>query len=201
MDRFEVLTGKIEQEGPAPRQSIGDRIRIIREQKGLTHKELSSLTGFDVELLEKIETGEVQPQLGVLARLSKALESAFSRLVSGDGDRLFAVTRKDEGKPVIRTTSATGKKVAYTYKSLAPEVKGRHMEPLIVDLEPAAEKDLSVHEGEEFIYVVSGEVVAHIGEETYVLAPGDSIYYLSTTPHMIAAKGEGARILAVIYEE
>ncbi|MEW6672209.1 MAG: cupin domain-containing protein, partial [Thermodesulfobacteriota bacterium] len=58
----------------------------------------------------------------------------------------------------------------------------------------------SVHDGEEFIYVLSGEVVLDIGEDTYKLEPGDSVYYLSTTPHLIASKSGKATILAVLYE-
>lgn len=88
----------------------------------------------------------------------------------------------------------------YTYKSLAPEVKGRHMEALIVQLEETPEEDMSVHDGEEFIYVLHGMAVLKIGDEVFDLNPGDSVYYLSTTPHLITAQSGKATILAVLYE-
>ncbi len=84
--------------------------------------------------------------------------------------------------------------------SLAPEVQGRHMEALIVQLEQNPLKEVSVHSGEEFIYVLEGIAELSIGDETYELYPGDSVYYLSTTPHLITAKEGKATILAVLYE-
>ncbi len=67
-------------------------------------------------------------------------------------------------------------------------------------LQQNPDKTISVHEGEEFIYVLEGIAVIKIGDDEFELEPGDSVYYLSTTPHMIAAKEEKAIILAVIYE-
>jgi quercetin dioxygenase-like cupin family protein len=75
------------------------------------------------------------------------------------------------------------------------------MEPLIVELEPLDDGERSVHEGEEFIHVLKGSVVLEIGNDHFELSPGDSAYYLSTTPHLITAKGEKATILAVLYSE
>jgi transcriptional regulator with XRE-family HTH domain len=200
VDFFEDLTGDISREKPGRTEGIGRRVRKLREEKGLSLDELSKLTGFEVDLLANIEADNVQPQLGTAIKLSKALDSAFSRLVSGVGDKLYSVTRKADQKVVSRSTTRKGNKQIYTYKSLAPEVKGRHMEALIVQLEENPEKHRSVHDGEEFIYVLSGQVVLDIGEDTYQLEPGDSVYYLSTTPHLIASKTGKATILAVLYE-
>lgn len=200
VDFFEDLTGEISKSKQPAEKEIGERIKTIREEKGLSLDQLSNLTGFDVELLLNIETNQVQPQLGTVIKLSKALDSAFGRLVSGVGDKFFSVTRKNERKIIARSTSYKGKKQVYTYRSLAPEVKGRHMEALIVELEENPEAEMSVHEGEEFIYVLEGAVLLKIGEDTFELDPGDSVYYLSTTPHLIAAKSGKANILAVLYE-
>jgi quercetin dioxygenase-like cupin family protein len=141
-----------------------------------------------------------QPQLGTVIKLSKALNSAFGRLVSGVGDKLYSITRKNERRTVSRSTSQKSQKQVYVYKSLAPDVKGRHMEALLVQLEEDPEKEVSVHEGEEFIFVLDGVVEMGIGEDNFELEPGDSVYYLSTTPHHIAAKRDKATILAVLYE-
>jgi transcriptional regulator with XRE-family HTH domain len=200
VDFFEDLTGDISKSTNEGEEEIGERIRALREERGLSLDELSNLTGFDVDLLSNIESNKVQPQLGTVIKLSKALDSAFSRLVSGIGDKLYAITRKDEQKIVSRSTSQKGKKQVYVYKSLAPEVKGRHMEALIVQLEENPEQEVSIHEGEEFIYVLDGVVALNIGEDSFELEPGDSAYYLSTTPHLVASKSGKATILAVLYE-
>ena len=88
------------------------------------------------------------------------------------------------------------------YHSLARQKAGRSMEPFIIDIQPAREQSfkLSAHEGEEFIYVMSGEVEIAYGKEKYVLKEGDSIFYDSIVEHHVhGAENKGAKILAVVY--
>jgi transcriptional regulator with XRE-family HTH domain len=200
VDYFEDLTGDISAPTSLSVEEIGARIKTIREEKGISLEELSKLTGFDVESLSDIEANRFSPQLGTIIKLSKALDSAFGRIVSGVGSKLYSVTRKNERKTISRSASYRDKKPVYIYKSLAPEVQGRHMESLIVQLEVNPDAEMSIHEGEEFIYVLDGLVSLKIGSDSFELEPGDSVYYLSTTPHLIAAKTGKATILAVIYE-
>jgi uncharacterized cupin superfamily protein len=90
------------------------------------------------------------------------------------------------------------------FHPLAKNKKDRHMEPFIVVVHPSVPEDvtLSFHEGEEFIYVLQGEIEVLYGNDRHVLSVGDSIYYDSTTPHQVQACGEtDARILAVIYTQ
>ncbi len=200
VDYFEDLTGEISKSGETQVESVGERLNVLRKEKGVSLVELSKLTGFDVAFLEDIELNRVQPQLGTSIKLSKALDSAFGRIVSGQGNRLYSVTRKDEKVTISRSTSKKGQREVYTYMSLAPDVKGRHMEALIVQLEENPDQEMSVHAGEEFIYVLEGTTVLKIGHDCYDLESGDSAYYLSTTPHLIASKSGKATILAVLYE-
>lgn len=200
VDYFEDLTGDISAPALLSIEEIGVRIKSIREEKGISLEELSKMTGFDVPALSDIEANRFQPQLGTLIKLSKALDSAFGRIVSGVGSKLYSVTRKNERKTISRSTSYRDQKPVYIYKSLAPEVQGRHMEALVVQLEVNPDAEMSIHDGEEFIYVLDGVVSLKIGSDAFELEPGDSVYYLSTTPHLIAAKTGKATILAVIYE-
>jgi quercetin dioxygenase-like cupin family protein len=89
------------------------------------------------------------------------------------------------------------------YYSLAKAKAGRHIEPFIIDVEPAGkEVDFipSSHEGEEFIYCLEGSIEIFYGKNTYVLEAGDSIYYDSIVAHHLHAKEEeAAKILAIIY--
>ncbi len=200
VDYFEDLTGDIGDGDMGEVDEVGRRIQILREKKGISLEDLSKMTGFDTGMLRDIENGDIQPQLGTVMKLSKALDSALGRVVSGMGTRLYSITRKNERKKISRSTSGKGKKSVYSYMSLAPEVQGRHMEALIVQLEETSEKEISVHDGEEFIYVIDGTAELIIGDDTYELEPGDSAYYLSTTSHHISAKNGKATILAVLYE-
>ena len=199
VDYFEDLTGDIARTPAEPMESIGERIRNLIHQKELTLEDLSRLTGFDISFLEDLENNKVQPQLGTSIKLSKALDSAFGRIVSGVGNKLYSITRKSEEIPVSRSTSKKGRKEIYSYMSLAPDVKGRNMEALIVKLKENPDEEVSIHEGEEFIYVLEGMVSLKIGADAFELDPGDSVYYLSTTPHLIAARSGEATIIAVLY--
>ena len=200
VDYFENLTGEIKPAAPGEVDEVGQRIKNLREKKGLSINEVANLTGFDSQRLEDIENGKDQPQLGTVMKLSRALDSALGRLVSGVGSQLYSITRKNERKKISRSTSQKEQKNLYSYMSLAPEVQGRHMEALIVQLEENPDKVISVHNGEEFIYVLEGVAELSIGGKTYDLEPGDSVYYLSTTPHLITGKNGRATILAVLYE-
>ncbi len=199
VDYFEDLTGDLSGQEQESVVHIGERIRKLREEKGISLKDLAARTGFDAQLLSDIEKAEVYPQLGTILRLSKALDGAFGQLLSGEGDKPYSITRLKDRKTVARSTSGKGHKHIYSYKGLAPEVKGRNMEPLIVQLQETPEKEISRHDGEEFVYVLSGTVLLEVGEDRYELEPGDSAYYLSSIPHWIAAKSGQATILAVIY--
>jgi transcriptional regulator with XRE-family HTH domain len=205
VDYFESLTGKIEPPGDgaggASCEPLGLRIARLREQKGISIDQLCQLTGFDRLMLEEIESGVVCPQLGTMIKLSKALDSALDRLLDGGGHKLYAVTRRGERKVIARSTTSRGQRLAYTYMSLAPEVSGRHMEPLIIELEEMDDQEASVHAGEEFIHVLDGTVVLRVGDDQFELQAGDSAYYLSTTRHLLSAKNGKARILAVIHGE
>ena len=85
--------------------------------------------------------------------------------------------------------------------SLASDVKGRHMESFIVKLEPETpDQELSVHDGEEFMFVIDGEMKARLGGKVEILSTGDTIYYLSNIPHLVTSnRNEPTYILAVIY--
>jgi len=152
-----------------------------------------------VELLTDIESNAVHPQLGDVIKLSKAFDSAFGSLISNPGSKAYSITRKDDETFVSSSTSQDGKKQAYLYKRLAPDVKGRNMEAFVVQLDTNPQDSPSLHEGEEFIYVLNGVVSLDIGDDHFELEPGDSAYYMSTIPHLITAREGKATILATIY--
>ncbi len=74
------------------------------------------------------------------------------------------------------------------------------MEPFLVTLVPAEIQEMSIHDGQEFIFVLEGEVKAQVGEQVETLYPGDALYYDSNRPHLIQCQGKRpAKILAVLY--
>jgi len=181
---------------------VGERIKELRERKGLSLKEVADLTGFSTALLSQMENHLVSPSLGTIVKLARALSVKVGDFLGETEGEPFTIVRKDERKMVSRFASKEGVKYGYSYESLGFDKKDRHMEPFIVKLEPATVKaaKTSVHEGEEFIFVLEGEMEVILGNHTDILYPGDSIYYDSTIPHKVQChQAKVTRILAVIY--
>jgi transcriptional regulator with XRE-family HTH domain len=181
---------------------VGEKIKVLREQKGLSLKELADLTGFSTALLSQMENHLVSPSLGTIIKMARALNVRVGDFLGETEGEPYTIVRKDERKKVSRFASKDGVKYGYSYESLGFEKKDRHMEPFIVTLEPATVKTsrTSVHDGEEFIFVLEGEMEVILGNHTDILYPGDSIYYDSTIPHRVQCHQDKiTRILAVLY--
>ena len=181
---------------------VGEKIKQLREKKGLSLKEVADATGFSTALLSQMESHLVSPSLGSIIKLAKALEVRVGDFLGETQGEPFAIVRKDERKTISRFASKEGVSYGYSYESLGFEKKDRRMEPFIVTLEPATLKTskTSAHEGEEFIFVLEGEMQVILGDHTDILYPGDSIYYDSTIPHRVQChQDKVARILAVLY--
>jgi len=192
--------GPVEEESTA---RVGERVRKVREKRGLTLTDISQRTGIAESSLEEIETGNTDPPLGTVIKLAKALEMKMGYFISGEETRPFTIVRHDDRKVISRYDSRKGRQYGYEYESLAPHKKDRHMEPFMVTLEPAdTEEERSAHDGQEFIYVLEGTMEVRLGGEVHLLYPGDAIYYDSTAPHLVKAHGkETTKILAVLYAE
>ena len=182
---------------------VGERVRQVREKKGLSREDISSRTDIDMTLLAQIEDGKVAPPLGTIIKLAKALEMKMGYFIAGKGDQAYTIVRREDRKTVSRYDSKKIKHYGYEYQSLAPLKKNRHMEPFLVTLEPSkTDEERSTHAGQEFIFVLQGKMEVRLEEEIHILVPGDAIYYDSTVPHLVKCYGpDTTRILAVLYAE
>lgn len=182
---------------------VGEKVKKVREQRGLSLLDISQRTGLDVSTLGDIEEGRMAPPLGIVIKLAKALEMKMGYFISGNEEKAYTVVRRRDRKVVSRFDAKKGKHYGYEYESLAPFKKDRHMEPFLVTLQPAStEEERSTHDGQEFIFVLAGKMEVRLGDEIHVLDPGDSIYYDSTVPHLVKCHGEETtKILAVLYAE
>jgi transcriptional regulator with XRE-family HTH domain len=184
-------------------QKIGRKIREFREFRNISREDLAAKANIDLKQLEYIETKGVVPSLGHLIKLTRALGVRIGTFLD-DNDMIGpAITRANEGDAAMSFSSSNEKAREHlTFFSLAQNKPGRHMEPFLVDIlsDTASDHKLSAHEGEEFIYVISGEIEINYGKDTYTLTAGDSIYYDSIIAHNVhAARKDPARILAVVY--
>jgi transcriptional regulator with XRE-family HTH domain len=204
------LLSKIAEEsgdfGPAagdPEVQVGDHVRKFRESQGLTIQQLAERTGFSAALISQIENRMVSPSLGTLVAIANAFDTSVSAFIGGKEERAFSIVRKEDRTTVSRVGLKEGGRAAYTYEALGVGKAGRKMEPFLVRLKPLLDRNVArnSHEGEEFLFVLSGKVEVFLDRYSDVLSEGDCIYYNSTIPHHVHSTEEKeALILAVIYQ-
>ena len=183
---------------------VGSKIRQLREAQEMTVEDLAEASHCNAELIQQLEDGALVPSLTPLLKIARALGVRLGTFLDDVPQSGPVIVRAGQSENVVRFSGKTErpKKSALEFYSLASYKSDRHMEPFIIDIHPTPEEShkLSSHEGEEFIYVLSGEIEILYGKDIHKLNIGDSIYYDSIVPHDLHAAGkEDARILAVIY--
>ena len=182
---------------------VGSKIKGIRESKNISIEEIAERSGLSTDQIISIENDQYLPSLGPLIKIARALGVRLGTFLDDNDELGPVVCRAEERNSSISfSNGATDARKHMEYHSLAKQKAGRHMEPFIIDIQPSEEKNfkLSAHEGEEFIYVMEGEVEIEYGKEKYNLKVGDSIFYDSIVEHHVhGATGKSAKILAVVY--
>lgn len=184
---------------------IGAKIKGIRESKNLSIEEIAERSGLSAEQIVSIENDQNLPSLGPLIKIARALGVRLGTFMDDSDELGPAVCRaedRERDSSISFSNGATDARKHMEYHPLAKQKAGRHMEPFVIDINPTENRDfqLSAHEGEEFIYVMEGEIEIDYGKEKYTLKQGDSIFYDSIVKHHIhGAPGKSAKILAVVY--
>jgi transcriptional regulator with XRE-family HTH domain len=191
----------------AAKHTPGERIAELCKTYSVTREVLAERSGVPAELIRRIEEEGHIPDLAPLVKISRALGVRLGTLLDDHEELGPVITRAGKAGGAARfktgvpdTQGQTGDHQGLSFRALAADKNGRHMEPFIVDIEPSAEQEKSTHEGEEFIHILSGSLAVEYGNTREVLGPGDSVYYDSIVPHrVISADGKPVKILAVIY--
>lgn len=161
--------------------AIGSAMRSLRKQQGLSLRDVSEMTGFSISFLSLVERGKSSLALTSLQKCARALGTDASHFftIARDGhDPGAAHVCRQPGDVEISTG---GERV---YHPLGSRAFHRALEPILVTTAPSGViEPVFAHEGEEFAYVLSGELVFIVGGAEHRLAAGDSIHYQSTVPH------------------
>ena len=191
------------------KNTIGEKIRQQRERLEMSVEQLAEASRCPVELLGRLEAGDLVPSLAPLLGIARALGVRLGTFLDDktqSGPVIHRAAENDASEArVVRFSGANSdptvvKKSSLEFTPLAADKQTRHMEPFLIDIQPSDDHPLSTHEGEEFLFVLAGRLEVFYGKTTSVLEAGDSIYYDSIVPHNVHAADEGgARILAVVY--
>ena len=183
--------------------NLGSQVRQLRQRRDLTLQDVSDATGLSKPLLSQIENNIAAPPIATLLKISKALGVNIGHFFQDSpSTSRIVVVRQEERHRAMSRIFEEADKVGYRYESLAYPMADKHMEPFIVEIEPNREDELQFynHRGEEFLFVMEGEVEFRGANQVIVLYNGDSIYFHSSIPHSVRCVGErAAKALAVIY--
>ncbi|RJP71517.1 MAG: cupin domain-containing protein, partial [Candidatus Abyssobacteria bacterium SURF_17] len=116
----------------------------------------------------------------------------------------YEVVRRGEHKKVSRRPTPEKSPLSYSYEALSYRLTTRHMEPFLVEFDVDIDEDVPPlsHTGEEFVYVLDGEIEFHAEDEVVRLTKGDSLYFDSSMPHAFIGRGNvKPRAVVVIYPE
>ena len=182
---------------------VGGKIRSMRESKMMEIETLAERAQLPVEQVRAIEEDNLLPGLAPLIKIARVLGVRLGTFLDDAQGVGAVVTRASDPKDAVSFTnhSAAGND-SMIYQSLSEGKENRHIEPFVIDVMPVANQQyaLSSHEGEEFIYVLEGEIEIVYGKQVYTLSKGDSIYYDSIVKHHVhGIADKSAKILAVVY--
>ncbi|MCQ2457808.1 MAG: cupin domain-containing protein [Clostridia bacterium] len=178
---------------------IAMRIADLRDIVGLTQEDVASRSGVPLEDYIAYENGEKDFSFSHLFNIAETLGVDISDLLTGESPKLrgYVLTRAGKGLAFDRRRQ-------YHYQHLAYNFSHKLAEPFIVTVEkdqPGVLKQAHSHEGQEFDYVLEGYLRIVLGGNELLLAPGDSVYYDSSLPHVMYAPESDCRFIAVVVKE
>ena len=158
--------------------AVGPRLRALRTERSETLAELSASTGISVSTLSRLESGQRKPTLELLLPLARAHQVPLDELVDAP----------ETGDPRVRAKPI--ERHGRTYVPLTRRPGGLQAFKVIVPPDdPPEPYEPKVHEGYEWIYVLSGRLHLVLGARTLDLGPGEVVEFDTRTPHVIANRG------------
>ncbi len=173
-------------------ESFGERVRRLREAKGIGMEALSNDTGYPEDFLEDIEDDKIAPPVAVVLQLNRVLNVDTDQPQGARGNE---TARK-------RKTSHKKRVASYAYESLTVPGEQKHLNAYRVTIDPETEhKGVEYHhEGEEFIYVIQGGLKIQVGQKTSTVKQGGCINFDSSISHKLSnPTKEKAELLVVVY--
>jgi electron transfer flavoprotein alpha subunit/transcriptional regulator with XRE-family HTH domain len=191
-DLADSLTGDVSQSDKA-RSGFGARIQALRKAHDWTLDALAESTGQSAEFLEKVEKDEISPPMAFLLRLASELNVDA---------RTFLREKEEAQIRDMRAQAFARRTRNASYETLTPGEDRDHVQAFLVTVDPMQRlKPVAYkHEGEEFIFVLSGELEVIVGNKVKTLVTGESIYFHSEKPHKLRSlSSEPTRFVTVIY--
>ena len=170
---------------------IGKTIRRVRLDKKISPTNLANATGLSIDYIRKIESGKVRPPIGTLIAIARALNIDSGKLLKAKTTHI-----KNRHAAYAKRTEN------YAYTTLTPGATNSHMKAFQIHIDPKTEH-LGVgyrHRGEEFVYVLSGQIEVDVGNHRNQLKQSESLLFNSNIRHKIRNPStDPAKLIVVIY--
>lgn len=162
---------------------VGEKIHEVRSRRGLTLAQVSELTTISVAMLSKIENAKVSSPISTYARIAKALMVPLGQLIADNADVPISFVKKEERILCTKSANCLGESIAFkkTNKKMEPFF---HIYPPKITRPPIRQ-----HDNEELIFAIEGKLEFKYGKITYILSPGDCVYFDANIRHSVRALG------------
>jgi transcriptional regulator with XRE-family HTH domain len=165
--------------------SIGQNLAKWRKEKGLTLQQLAAKVHLTAAFISQIEHDKASPSIATLKTIAHALDA---KVIDFFADELLQ-------DPVVTTPDQWSRVLIPGWQSdtkrLVKIVASKRMEPFLTTIKPGGKsREPYSHPGEEFGFVLEGEITITVGEELYRVGPMSSFYYSSLLPHSWINKGK-----------
>jgi transcriptional regulator with XRE-family HTH domain len=177
---------------------LGLTIRNLRKTRSLTLADLSEQTGLTAGLLSKIENFRTIPSLPVLLKIAEALQVPPAELLTGIGEsapRSWILVRKNERTAIERENSS-----GFKYEMLLDtESANCNLQSMTLTIEPGAIREKVTTDGDEFIFILKGRIIFHLGEEVIDLNEGDLLFFDGNIEHVPENRNTETAVLLAVY--
>jgi transcriptional regulator with XRE-family HTH domain len=173
---------------------LGNKIKKLRTEQNRNLMDIANACGFSKSLLSKIENGKTIPPISTLVKIADALGTKVSILLDDQQRSGTIYTTKEASESKLTKTEK-----GYSFFTFAVERGDKLMQPFlfISRKDEQDSKNVYSHNGEEFIFILEGEMRYKVGNSEYVLKPGDSLYFDSIEKHTLAPLTNEVKYVAV----
>lgn len=171
---------------------IGEKIKRLRTEKDLTQEELADRCELTKGFISQVERDLTSPSIATLVDILEGLGTNLSNFFKEEPNEKIAFTEED-------FFISENEELKYIINWIVPNAQKNMMEPILIEIDSYGEtKRDEPHEGEEFGFVLNGNIDLHLGDEEYRVKSGESFYYKSKLDHYISNPGKlKARVLWV----
>jgi transcriptional regulator with XRE-family HTH domain len=171
---------------------VGARLRILREQRGLSLRELAERCDLSFNAIGRIERGDSSPTVSTLHQLANALEVSIGALFENGHEGAVVFIPRDRR---LRS-EANG----ISMESLGSGLRDQKLEPFLATVVPGAGSSPITHNGEEFVHCLAGIIRYQVNDETYSLEAGDSLLFEASQAHCFTNPGDTAALLLLVFQ-